>query len=91
MPTSFTTGRDRAITAGPEHDAEHAAEHVGGDPVDTEPTEPEPEPTEPEPTASAPRPEPPDDTDGSEEEHWNDEGVSWWAPHPVPPSYRDAT
>lgn len=23
-------------------------------------------------------------------DEWTDDGDSWWAPHPVPPSYRDA-
>lgn len=40
---------------------------------------------------------PPDDVDEVQdadeptEEHWADDGDSWWAPHPVPPSYRDQT
>jgi len=25
---------------------------------------------------------------GAPNEHWDDHGASWWAPHPVPPSYR---
>jgi hypothetical protein len=24
-------------------------------------------------------------------DQWNDDGDSWWSPHPVPPSYRDET
>lgn len=51
------------------------------------------------PTATALHtvPEPPPRTDAgdelqseleAEEEHWTDEGGSWWAPHQVPPSHR---
>lgn len=81
MPTSFrTTRRNRAPIAGPEHDAEHH-----DDPGDLERTDPEH--TDSPPTD----PEPSEDSDGYEEAHWNDEGESWWSPHPVPPSYRDAT
>lgn len=36
---------------------------------------------------------PPDDAEPDQErdreEQWHDGGDSWWAPHPVPPSYRD--
>lgn len=27
----------------------------------------------------------------TDRDQWNDDGDSWWAPHPVPPSYRDET
>lgn len=82
MPTSFRTTRlNRAPIAGPEPGPENDAEYD----EDLERTDPEP--TDPEPTD----PESPEDSDGYEEAHWNDEGESWWSPHPVPPSYRDAT
>ena len=62
---------------------------------------PTPTPT-PTPTATATNshtvPEPPPPTDAghepklesgqAEEEHWTDEGGSWWAPHLGPPSHR---
>ena len=86
MPTSFrTTRRNRASIAGPENGPEYDAEY--DDLGRTDPDHTGSPPTDPEP----PGPESPGDSDGYEEAHWNDEGESWWSPHPVPPSYRDAT
>ncbi len=39
----------------------------------------------PEPTR---RPDPGHESGPESEEHWTDEGGSWWAPHRVPPSHR---
>ncbi|MGH3369296.1 MAG: hypothetical protein ACRDPR_04790 [Nocardioidaceae bacterium] len=51
---------------------------------------PDPSPEDP---GRGPTDDDPGDDGGSGEtsdpvEHWTDDGSSWWAPHPVPPSHR---
>lgn len=65
---------------------QHSTSQKPGPPADDQPA-PDSETTPDAPTD----PDSAESAESADSGRWHDEGDSWWAPHPVAPSYRDAT